>query len=54
MHERMHERRAVTRRHHMSKGEKIAHSVLIVCTLGLWFPVYWIRKRSLPDVTEYR
>lgn len=46
-------RQAVTRRKPLSKAEKIAHAFLIICTFGLWFPVYWYRKRSQPLVTEY-
>ena len=32
---------------HMSQPEKLLHTVLIMCTLGLWWPFYLIRKRQI-------
>jgi len=29
----------------MPQGEKIGHAVLILCTFGLWYPVYRSRLR---------
>ena len=44
-------RRAVTRPVRMSQLEKTGHAVMIVCTLGLWLPVYWIRKARFKGVS---
>ena len=49
-----HPHAAVTRRQPLSQTEKIFHAFMIICTLGLWTPVYWHRKRSQPMVTVFR
>ena len=30
----------------MGGGEAAIHWTMIICTAGLWLPVYWSRKRS--------
>ena len=35
----------------LSQPEKILHTVLIMCSGGLWYPVYWSRKRKAERVT---
>ena len=35
-----------TRPVRMSQAEKVVHAILIICTFGLWLPVYLSRKRS--------
>jgi hypothetical protein len=41
----------VTVQGHMHQAEKILHAVLILCTCGLWVPVYWSRKRAARRVS---
>ena len=36
----------------MSDTERLVHAVLIVCTLGLWFPVFWARYNATAEVVE--
>ena len=40
-------------RQHMSQPEKIVHAVLILCTFGLWYPVYHTRKKQIERVTRF-
>jgi hypothetical protein len=46
-------RRAVTRRP-MGIIEGTFHWTMIICTAGLWLPVYLARRRSLKTVTKFR
>ena len=39
--------RTVTHRGEMSPLETIGHAFLILCTCGLWVPVYLARKRKI-------
>ena len=32
---------------HMHAAEAVFHGVMILCTLGLWYPVYRHRKNQL-------
>ena len=41
----------VTNPARMSQAEKIVHAILIICTFGLWLPVYMSRKRSFKGRT---
>lgn len=39
-------------RRHMSVTETALHAVMILCTLGLWYPVYKHRKNKLARTTR--
>jgi hypothetical protein len=36
----------------MSAAEGIFHGVMIICTVGLWYPVYRHRKNRLARITN--
>lgn len=46
-------RRAVSR-NRMSFGVEIFHWTMIICTCGLWTPIYLSGKRKRKTVTSYR
>lgn len=46
-------RRAISR-NRMSFGVEIFHWTMIICTCGLWTPVYLSGKRKRKTVTTYR
>jgi hypothetical protein len=46
-------RRAVTQGK-LGYGETMFHWCMIICSAGLWYPVYASRKRSKRSVTKYR
>ena len=35
-------------------GEELFHWCMIICSCGLWYPIYASRKRSKRTVTRYR
>jgi hypothetical protein len=39
-------------RQHMGAGELVFHSVMIICTVGLWYPVYRHRKNRKSRTTD--
>ena len=39
-------REAITRKQHMSILEGTFHAFMLICTLGLWYPVYRARRRA--------
>lgn len=45
-------RRAVTQGK-LGAGEELFHWCMIICTCGLWYPVYASRKRSKRSVTRF-
>lgn len=46
-------RKAVTQGK-LGYGEEMFHWLMIICTCGLWYPVYASRRRSKRTVTRYR
>lgn len=46
-------RRAVTQGK-LGYGEEMFHWCMIICSCGLWYPVYASRKRSKRSVTKFR
>ena len=43
--------KSVTRR--MSAAEAVFHWIMILCTFGLWTPLYLTRKRKLERTTVH-
>lgn len=39
-------------RQHMGAAEAAAHAVMIICTAGMWYPVYRHRKNKLGRTTN--
>ena len=39
---------------HMHATEAAIHAVMIICTLGLWYPVYRHRRNKLARTVKYR
>lgn len=38
---------------HMHATEALLHGVMIMCTLGLWYPVYRHRKNKLARTSRF-
>lgn len=38
-------------KHGMSAIEGLFHALMIVCTVGMWYPVYRLRKHSVDRTT---
>jgi hypothetical protein len=39
-------------RQHMGAAEATLHAIMIVCTIGMWYPVYRHRKNKLARTTN--
>ena len=40
-------------RQHMGATEGILHWTMIICTVGLWYPVYRHRRNALNRTTKF-
>jgi hypothetical protein len=49
----MHNQVGVAEQRHMGAAEAVLHGVMILCTVGLWYPVYRHRKNKLSRTTRF-
>jgi hypothetical protein len=47
----MGKQQVIKSKHGMSAAEGMVHAVLIVCTAGLWLPVFLARKHAVDRTT---